>query len=426
MHIIYSNESFAPQFDGVAVCMQNYAKIVNEKYGKSYVLIPAHEDRNEADFDYELLQCPSSNIKLASQYKPCLPMPLKLKNRVDAIPADLLHSHCPFITGLLAMRIAKQMNVPHISTFHSKFKDDVNLRLKMNVDLPGEVVAKYVASFYDKCDYVWTVNHGTANTLKEYGYKGDITIMPNGCDMPITQKDESIRLEICHKYGLNPDVPLLLFVGRLTFLKNVDLIVEALAALNRRGKKFNMLFVGAGEHADKLESMVKEFSLRDKVKFAGKVLDRQELKNIYSSSDLFVFPSIYDNAPLVVREAAACGVPSLLLKGSNSAEGVTDGENGILAEERVEDIALAINDAVSHANLREIGDKARNTIYISWDDVIKKAMAEYERVVVDFNNKPKPKSRFKSFYDIDLEKDFNLSITRKIKAMFSKQPTYRA
>ncbi len=418
MHVIYSNESFIPQYDGVAICVQNYAGIINEKYGESYVLVPAHEGREEIDFDYEVLECPSSSIKIASQYKICLPMPVKLKNRIDDIPADIVHSHCPFITGLLASRIAKQMDVPHISTFHSKYKDDVNLRLKMNVDLPGEMVAKYVAAYYEKCDYVWTVNHGTAKTLEEYGYKGDITIMPNGCDMPITQRDDVFRREIINQYGFDADAPLLLFVGRLTFLKNVHLIVEALAALRRRGKKFNMLFVGSGENEDKLRTMVKEFSLHDSVKFAGKILDRQELRKIYSSSDLLVFPSLYDNAPLVVREAAACGVSSLLLKGSNSAEGVIDGRNGILAEERVEDIALAINDAITHANLRELGERARETIYISWDDVMKKVVNEYDRIMVEHSKKPKTKSRLKSLYDVDLEEDYNISFRRKMKALY--------
>ena len=64
------------------------------------------------------------------------------------------------------------------------------------MELPGELVAKYVASYYNRCDYVWTLNHGTARTLEEYGYKGDITIMPNGCDMPVTYRDEAIRQRV--------------------------------------------------------------------------------------------------------------------------------------------------------------------------------------------------------------------------------------
>ena len=155
------------------------------------------------------------------------------------------------------------------------------------------------------------------------------------------------------------------------------------------------------------------------VSFAGAVLDRQELRKIYSSSDLFVFPSVYDNAPLVVREAAACGMPSLLIRGSNSAEGITDGENGILAEERAEDIALAINDAITNTDLKLMGEKARDSIYISWDDVLEKVYGEYNRIIEDYkSNKGKEKRKVFSLYDIDLEKDFNINMSAKIKERF--------
>jgi glycosyltransferase involved in cell wall biosynthesis len=421
MNILYANESFAPQFDGVAVCTQNYADIINKKYGRSYVLVPAHESRDGSDFGYEVLQCPTVKTTIVNQYKVCLPMPPKLRNKIDKMPIDLVHSHCPFITGILAMRIAKQRGIPHVSTFHSKYKDDINQRMKINMELPGEMVAKYAASFYNKCDYVWTVNQGTARTLREYGYKGEVTVMPNGCDMPVTYRDESIRAEVARKYNIDPNQPILLFVGRLTYVKNVDLIAKAVGALKRRGRKFSMLMVGSGEDEQKLKELVSKLEVEDVVKFTGKVLDRQELRKIYSSCDLFVFPSVYDNAPLVVREAAACGLPSLLIKGSNSAEGIKDGENGILVEEKVEDIALAINEAVTNADLNHMGEKARETIHISWEDVVEKVHEEYKRIIEDYRaNKGEPKSRSFSLYDIDLQKDFNINVTEKIKDKLRK------
>ena len=423
MNILYANESFYPQYDGVAICAENYASIINEKYGKSYILVPRDENRHEEDFDYEVLQCPSVRITIANQYKVCLPMSLKLKNKIDKMPIDLVHSHCPFITGILSTRVAKSRDIPHVSTFHSKYKDDINQRMKMDMELPGEMVAKYVASFYNKCDYVWTVNNATAETLKEYGYKGEITIMPNGCDMPVNLRDDGERKKLAQKYSINPNDPMLLFVGRITYIKNVDLIVKALAALKWRGKIFSMLFVGGGEDEDKLKEMVAKLELEDVVKFTGKILNREELKKVYSSCDLFVFPSIYDNAPLVVREAAACGLPSLLIKGSNSAEGVTDGENGILAQEKVEDIALAINDAITNLDLRHLGEKARETIYISWEDVIEKAVGEYEKIMINYStDKGRKKVKPVSLYDIDLEKDFNINLLgrRKNKSLFDK------
>ncbi|MEX1378391.1 MAG: glycosyltransferase [Eubacteriales bacterium] len=408
MNIALANESFSPQFDGVAVCTQNYAKIINEKYGKSYVIVPGDKSRDVESFPYPIIEYPSSKPIIADQYTIGLPISYKLNKKLSEIPVDLIHSHCPFVSGILAQRIAKKRGLPHVSTFHSKFKDDVNQRIKINFNLPGELVAKYVAAFYERCDYVWTVSSGTANTLREYGYKGEILVMPNGCDMPVTHSDPSVRQAIADEYGLKADKPIFLFVGRMNYLKNINLIVKALGALKRRNKEFSMLFVGSGEDKAKLEALVAKLNLQNDVKFAGKVMDREKLRKIYASSDLFVFPSVYDNAPLVVREAAACGCASLLIKGSNSSEGVTDGFNGILTEERVSDIALGLSDAISKYDLELMGKNARDTIYMSWDDVLEKVVAEYEKILDEWSSKSHEKRKLNPLDQIDLLKEFNL------------------
>ena len=67
----------------------------------------------------------------------------------------------------------------------------------------------------------------------EYGYRGDIMVMPNGCDMPIAHRDEIVRSKIAAEYNLDSGNPIFLFVGRLTYTKNIHLIVKALGALNR-------------------------------------------------------------------------------------------------------------------------------------------------------------------------------------------------
>lgn len=408
MKIILANESFAPQFDGVAVCVQNYARVIHKTYGTPYVIVPNDKKRDIASFPYEIIQYPASKPVIAEQYKIGLPITHKLNKKLNEIPIDLVHSHCPFISGILAYRIAKKRGLPHISTFHSKFKDDVNQRIKINFELPGELVAKYVAAFYDRCDYVWAVSNGTANTLREYGYKGEVLVMPNGCDMTIAHRDDEIRKSIAQEYDLDPDKPIFLFVGRITYMKNIHLIVKALGAVKRRNREFSMLFVGSGEDMGKIKELVTKLDLDCCIKFAGKVMDREKLRNIYASSDLFVFPSVYDNAPLVVREAAACGCVSLLIKNSNSAEGIIDGENGILTEERVSDIALGIYDALNKYDLVKMGQKARETIYMSWDEVLKKVTTEYKRIIKEWNSTAHEKRKRISFDQIDLLKEFNL------------------
>lgn len=378
------NESFAPQVDGVAVTVENYARIINEKHGKSCVVVPKVKSRKTNKYPYKIYQYPSTRIQVAGQYNIGVPVSMSLYKKLMDKDMGLIHSHCPFGSGLYAQFISAKKAIPHISSFHTKFKDDVNRRIRFNSEWPGEIVAKQVVAFYNQCDYVWAVSNGTARTLKNYGYQGDIHVMPNGCDIPASYKNPLIKQQVLKKFDFKSDAPLLLFVGRHTWVKNTRIIIEALGALSRHKKEFNMLFVGSGEDKSAMEKLVKRQDIENKVRFAGNVMDRNQLREIYMSSDLFLFPSVYDNAPLVVREAAACGCPSLLIENSNSAESALDGVNAFLSNESVEDFALTLNAALESNNLEKVGENARRDMYISWEDVVEMVVREYQRVIDDF------------------------------------------
>src|ERR1035437_405065 len=125
-----------------------------------------------------------------------------------------------------------------------------------------------------------------------------------------------------------------LFVGQHIWEKNTRLIVESLAQI--KDLHFKMFFIGIGYAASDLKQLVEELGLNDKVKFVGMITDRDKLKEYYAAADLFLFPSIYDNAPLVIREAGAMHTPSILVEGSSSAENVIDNFNGFLVKNSIE------------------------------------------------------------------------------------------
>lgn len=103
---------------------------------------------------------------------------------------------------------------------------------------------------------------------------------------------------------------------------------------------------------------------------------------LFHRADLLVFPSIYDNAPMVLREAAAMGTPAVVVRGSCSAEGIIDGENGFICEdESGEAIARAVVRALPHT--REVGERAQETIPIPWERIMRDVVAEYERLIME-------------------------------------------
>jgi glycosyltransferase involved in cell wall biosynthesis len=376
------NDSFPPVTDGVAQTVLNYAHWINEtKNDNSCVVTPQHNGIDESKYNFNITQFPSFPLPLRDDYMVGMPLiSFSAMKALKEMPISLVHAHSPFSAGTMALKTSKMKNIPLIATFHSKFDDD--FATVTGIPATGKVAAKYVNHFYSQADEVWAVNKGTAKTLYDYGFEGHIEIMPNGCDMPATCKSKEITAKIKNKYHLLESGKTLCFVGRLTPQKNPQFILDTVLFLKNKGIDINAIIVGDGCKYDSLSSFIAENNLSDRVVMTGKITDRKLLRDIYTASDLFVLPSIYDNAPLVIREAAACQCPSLLISNSNSAEGIIDQVNGFLTECTSRDVSEYIEYLAGHPEILEAaGKNAQKTVYVSWENIVNKAICRYEEVI---------------------------------------------
>ena len=128
--------------------------------------------------------------------------------------------------------------------------------------------------------------------------------------------------------------------------------------------------------------MVRQLKLEDVCLFTGAVRDREKLRAYFSLSDLFLFPSTFDTNGIVVREAAACGTVSVLVRGSCAAEGVTDGENALLIEENPESLKELLERlGRNRPRMKQLGQQAMEQLYLSWEDSVSRAYQQYYTVL---------------------------------------------
>jgi glycosyltransferase involved in cell wall biosynthesis len=314
---------------------------------------------------------------------------IEFLKRVHSIPFDILHSHSPFISGSIALKIARKRKVPIVTTFHSKYRED--LRKALYFQKPAEIALSYLIRFYEAVDHVWVPNEATGQTLLEYGYEGQVEVIPNGVDIAIPTPDEHRTLRTAGREHLQIDEDrfIFLFIGQHRWEKNVRLIIDAMKILADRGADFTLVFVGSGYADKEMRKLVHSLGLSSRVCFLGQISDRQMIRTLYAAADLFLFPSMYDNAPLVVREAAAFSLPSVLAARSSAAEGVIDGENGFLTENNVDNFAEKLTQLMTDPDARaRAGKGARETIYLSWDQVIGRVMARYIEIVERYKQAP--------------------------------------
>jgi glycosyltransferase involved in cell wall biosynthesis len=324
---------FPPETDGVGMVVKSYAEELTKMKQCCYYVSPRIPHYTAAQ-TFPTSQYFSIGLNGAT-YRAGVPLlDIPYKKQMKNVSFDIIHAHSPFSAGREAMRLAKKKNIPLVGTFHSKYYDD--FYKVTHSRLISKTGVKYVLEFYNSCDEVWAVNNATADVLRGYGFKKDIKIMSNGTNLWYpTENDIKLSTE---KYGLT-EKNILLFVGQQNWKKNIRTILKAIKVYSETSSDFKMVFAGKGPDEDEIKELAEKLGLKDKCLFTGHIMDRNLLMSLYARADLLVFPSPYDNAPMVVREAAAAGTPSVLLKNSCSAEGITNGYNGYLCENTPQSIS---------------------------------------------------------------------------------------
>ena len=376
MRIIEFTDSFLPIMDGVGSVVYQYALNIAHKGHECYVVAPQTDTGYRGRFPFELVDYMGLPLPRMKSWKVGMPVLDKhCQKRLNMIKADIVHVHSPFTAGQAGLSWARKAGVPVVGSFHSKYYDDF-LQVT-GIELLAEVGTKYVVNFYEKCDEVWAVSASSADTLRGYGYKGDIQVMENGTDIHAIP-DAQVHA-VCARYGLEEGVPTLLYVGQINWKKNLRRVLEACALLER---PFRLVLAGQGPHEKEVLRLAESLGLSRKLVFTGHITDPDALNALYRHADLFLFPSLYDTAGLVVREAAAAGTPSVVIAGASAAECVRDGENGYLCQDSSESLARVVEAALTDPeSLAATGQRAQATIPIPWSRLVDDVLERYGQLI---------------------------------------------
>ena len=382
------NDSFPPLIDGVANAVVNYAQRLTERGDAVTVATPAVPGADVRAFHFPVLRYPSYATRKKLGYVSGRPFSPELAARLQKEGVGVLHTHCPIVSTFLARELRDVVDAPIVLTYHTKF--DIDIAKAVRGKLLQESAIRALVQNISACDEVWTVSRGAGENLRSLGYQGDYLVMPNGVDLPRGRLTPEEVRSVTASYDLPEDVPCFLFVGRLMWYKGIRIILDALASL--RDQPFRMVFLGGGMDEADIRKYTEELGLTDRCLFPGSVRDRQALRAWYCRADLFLFPSTFDTNGLVVREAAACGLPAVLIRGSCAAEDVTDGVTGFLIEENAPSLAACLRELLrSPEKLRAVGRAAEENLYLSWADAVDHAAARYETVMERYRSGPRRK-----------------------------------
>ena len=371
-------DNYFPVIDGVTETVHEYARHMEH----ATVVCPAMERHylQENRFPYSVLTSMTVRVPF-SRYASAVPkIDRRLEKEIAEAQPDIFHLHSPSMLGKYAVSLGKKMSVPVVATFHSKYYDAIYEFTKSRAI--AKMVTNQIVRLYESCDEVWTCSEETGETLRSYGYSKPYYVMPNGTDTSFPVNAAELKDKAAAVFRIPQGKHVLLFVGQQIWYKNQRLILDAFRMLCDRGDDWFLIMAGSGKDEQDIARYASSLGLTEKqVLFTGMIRDRDMLRGVYLNADLLFFPSVFDNAPLVLREAAALAVPTLATAGSNAAGAIRKNFSGFTAEGTPQAMSDEILRIFAEEDIRTIGQNARETIPVSWEKLTPMVLDEYQAVI---------------------------------------------
>lgn len=383
MKIAMMTDNFYPVVGGTENAVRELSDALTLLGHEVVVFAPKYRGEYNDEFNFKVVRCPAIKIDSGNSLA-CTRSAKQFKEQFRNFAPDVIHCQTEASMLKFAVKYGKKNNIPIVVTLHTKFNMSFYTATKSKI--LTTLLCKHFGRSVKKCDEVCSVSYSMRGEFNKLGYYGDFTVIKNGT--PVSDVQDDVASLAREKYGLTSDDNLLIFVGRVEKVKNVDFIFEALKELNKSFKNFKMFFVGKICYK-KFVKRVAKSEISDKVVFTGLITDKRLLQSLYQNAKLHLFPSIFDNDSLSVVESASCGAPSVVLENTGAAERITNERNGFTTEHSPDKFAEKIKDLLTNPKvLSEVASHARTELKKSWQTTAEEYVEIYRRLIKKLNKYP--------------------------------------
>jgi len=386
MKIAIFSDNFYPELSGVADSIAKLAmelsKLEHEicffvpRYGaKDFKLINLSEKELDLGKNIKvkrLLSLPASFAGAQSR----LVLPLFSGSLFKNFKPDIIHSQLFFGAGLEALITAKLNHIPFVGTNHTSITDFVSGNFFKKQSL------NYAVWYYNHCDFVTGPSESVFKEMLANGFTKPHKAMSNPIDIntfcPFGDKIENKK-----KFGLSDNT--IVYAGRLSPEKNIDVILKAIALAKKTVSNINLAIAGSGKTENELKWLTKELNLENEVKFLG-TLSKTDLAKLYQASEIFAIASTSETQSMVLMQALACSLPAVAVDARALPEYVNE-KNGYIVKVG-DDQAMAEKFVLllENSGLREkLSQGAYNSVQqFSAPNIAKEWEKLYTKVIKDY------------------------------------------
>jgi glycosyltransferase involved in cell wall biosynthesis len=380
MRVLFVSDVYFPRVNGVSTSIRTFRGDLARLGVETTLVAPAYPEA-PADTDPSIIRVASGGVPRDPEDRRFLGKPLRQALNAElAARIDLVHIHTPFIAHYAAVKFARRHGLPVVATYHTFFED----YLHHYVPVLPRGIGRFLARRFtlSQCDDVAALISPSApmrEALLAYGVQVPIEVLPTGLPAESFIRGDGAKFRA--KFDLPADRPLLLYVGRVAFEKNIDFLLRMFARL--RGRKPDALFVIAGEGPalPSLNKLARDLGVAEHVRFIGYLDRNTDLPNCYAAGDAFVFASRTETQGLVLLEAMAQGTPVVSTAELGTRSILTEGCGAFVVPENEE---AFVNAALSALEVKA-GDGRRTQLRAHAESWASQAMARrligfYEKV----------------------------------------------
>lgn len=311
MRIGLFTDTYTPDINGVVSSIVTLQREL-EKNGHDVYVITNHKAMTMKK-EGNVLRLPGLELKWLYGYKLSTPYHFSARDEIRKMQLDVIHVHTEFGVGMFGRIVAKYLNIPVVTTYHTMYEDYTHYVNRFEIDEVDKVTKKVVSTFSrsisDSAQAVISPSEKTKETLLKYGVKTPIYVIPTGLNFEKFHPDNidpAQVQEIRRQYGIQEDERLIVFVGRIAQEKSIEIPIEGFRYVS--DAKIKLMIVGGGPQLEELQKLVQRYHLEQQVIFTDKKLP-EEIPAYYACADCFVSASLTETQGMTYIEALACGLP---------------------------------------------------------------------------------------------------------------------
>lgn len=329
--ILWFTDTFH-ELNGVAATLREVADISEEK-GRN-IKIATAISRKSSDPCSDQGFLPSSVIDLSYFLSFTLPYYESIEVRIPSLlscikqlggmEVDEIYISTPGPVGLIGLILSKLINVKCTGIYHTDFGAQA-VAITGDESVSG-LIDWYIRFFYSFMDEILVPTSEYIDLLEKRGFeKNKMKLFLRAIDSDFFAPAMGSRKMLEEKFGIRDSITLL-YVGRISKDKSIDMIIEIHRRLFANDERVTLLLVGDGPYLSEISEKCRDLK---GIVFSGR-LNRMDLPSIYSACDLLIFPSVTDTFGMVVLEAQACGLPAFVSDIGGPMEIILDGRTGMV------------------------------------------------------------------------------------------------